>query len=144
MRSGSRDLADVEGESKAFQRLEELKPRYAPLFYSATKARLASKVGNLDLAGQLVDELSKQKDQMDPKRDEDLLEEYLQARMSVAIKQEDAQQVDDACAEGLALWPDSTRLKLLRAEYGTADRKRCCEKYLLVAKPIRKLPSGIW
>ena len=124
-------LADVEGESKAFQRLEELKPRYAPLFYSATKARLASKVGNLDLAGQLVDELSKQKDQMDPKRDEDLFEEYLQARMSVAIKQEDAQQVDDACAEGLALWPDSTRLKLLRAEYGTADKETLLREVLV-------------
>jgi|GEM_PF-6277711 len=124
-------LADVGGESKAFERLDELEPHYAPLFFDATKARLACKSGNLELASKLVDELSKQKDEMDPKRDEDLFEEYLQARMSVAIQQEDAQQVDDVCAEGLALWPDSTRLKLLRAEYGTADKETLLREVLV-------------
>ena len=70
------------------------------------------------VAADRVDDVAKLLPQMELSSDDDddAFEECLQVRLQVALASNDSIEVQSICNEGLARWPDSTRLKELLAE----------------------------
>ena len=74
-----------------------------------------------------------------------LFEEWLQARMDLALHRNDVASLLDLCEQGLIRWPDSTRLKEIQAEYlSPTDPDRSRSLLLDVLHKGEPQPQTAW
>ncbi len=115
-------VAQSEGHEAARQQLKVIGARCSPVQRGTLQARLAVLEEDHTRADKIVNKLLNTEEyKQQAETDEDMFEDLLQARLSIALHQNDNQAVDALCGEGLERWPDSTRLKLLRAEAKPAN-----------------------
>jgi tetratricopeptide (TPR) repeat protein len=115
-------VAEHETVGAAEEILHRDRDDYCPRRLGVLGARLKLQEDRVDEADRLLTGLSVGQDD-----EEQLYEDYLQTRLSIALAKEEEQAILGICDEGLRRWPDSTRLKEIQAEHlaGTRpDRSR--------------------
>ena len=126
---------EVNGSEAAWKTHGQLAPRVTPLYRDILSARLLANERNVPKAQKLFTKIQNDEQlQTELEKDETAFEELLQARLSVAIFEEDSAKVDACCAEGIARWPNSTRLKLIRVQHGLADPQETYRDVLVAGK----------
>lgn len=103
--------AELESPAAAEQLLRSDGPAYPSRRCEVLAARLQVNQGRLDQAERALAQIN------DAQDDEALYEELLQGRLTIALERDDVAAILAVCDEGLARWPDSTRLKEIKAEF---------------------------
>ena len=86
------------------------------------RARLHLVDGNPDLAAEMLTAVETDH------QDEEQFEESLQLELGIAQQRDDADRVLKLCDRGLKRWPDSTRLKEIKADYAArSDPNYACQ-----------------
>lgn len=125
-------VAETQGHDAARKHLDKIGKTCSPLQFNILEARLAAKTENVARTEELVDHvLSSEAYQRDNEYDETVFEELLHVRLSLAMQKEDTAEIDKLCSEGIQRWPDSTRIRTIQAEYGTADKQSVLREMLV-------------
>jgi len=109
-------IAERESAEAAEKRLEEVANDFPKQRLSVLRGRAYLAAGHPAEAERLLAEIDTPAD-----ADEDLFEECLQVKIAIALENNSQARVLALCDEGLARWPDSTRLKEIQAEQLAED-----------------------
>lgn len=117
-------VAELQSAQSAKELLETVKSDCPPHLAEILQLRLAIKLDELDRANEICDQLLNN----DPlvaamEKDDDVFEELLQSRLTLATATQNRQLIDELCEMGIQRWPNSSRLKLIRFNNGFGDHR---------------------
>jgi len=128
-------VADARTVAAAEAILADCRGEYCRRRIDVLRAQLKLREDRFDEAGRILSEVSVGEEDAP----EDLYEDYLRARLDLALARNDKATVLEVCERGLKRWPDSTRLKEIRAEHlaetDPAESRRLLREVLCRGEP---------